>query len=197
MLIIEDSIKMDLYGKKANKLGISNYMITGRRSDDGLNVIKMMKKCETKEEFRKKVMLSLMDERNTDYLHMSLISGLFFGCFNLYNYVNILPRVRKEIVRTNPNKEDTFSFVRNNLDKISSYFKEKYGIDEDSVVRIISSMFTVTNNKSEQTLMYNNDIVMDMNMILMGRALSNDVLSFDEAIDTFLKENGELYKHRS
>lgn len=184
---LEDSIHLFLYEKKAKKLDVSKYMLMGRRGDGCINIYKLINNSSNISDFRNRVISDLDDDRNTDYLHLSLIMGLYFGCFNIYNYMYIKPKVRKKILESNPNREDTREFMDNHISDIIRYFKEEYNIDEDYVVKVIEEMFRVCDDDFIHRNLYNNVVVKDICMILMGRSLDKKFINCRQAIDIFLE----------
>ena len=187
----ENSIHLLFYKNKAKKIGISKYMLMGRRNNYGINLFKMIRNCSSDLEFRSEVISNLSDDINTDYLHLSLIMGLYFGCFNLYDYMYLNPSIRYKIINSNPNKKDTLNYFENNKEEIFNYFKDEYNIDKEYILYIINKMFEVCEEDDIHLSLYNNEIVKNIFMILMGRSLSSKDVSCRQAIDVFLKNTSK------
>lgn len=188
----EKEFRFLLYGEKAKKIDVSKYLLVGRSADSGIKIGKTIKSSSSKDEFRENVISLLKSDVNTDYLHFSLIMGLYFGCFNLYNYLYVVPGVRNKIILSNPNRHDTMNFLINNYSSIFSYFNKKYDIDDVSLRNIISKMFFITDTEDDYVLLYNNDICRDLGIILMGTSLFGEFVSCEYAIDYFDEENDNL-----
>lgn len=178
-----------LYGERAVKLGVSKGMLSGRLASDGINIVKLISSSTSPEDFRRRVIESLDDDRNTDYLHFSLIMGLYFGCFNLYNYMYICPDDRKKIVGSSPSRSDTMYFIKKYWNVLCEYFSDKYGIKPDELKKIISQMLFIVDSDDVKVKFYNNDIVKDIGKILMGVSLSNEFIGCREAIEFFDESN--------
>lgn len=188
----EREFRFFLYGDKAKKLDISKYVFVGRSADSGIKLGKIIRNCSTKDNFRKKVISLLKSNVNTDYLHFSLIMGLYFGCFNLYNYLYIVPKVRNNIILTKPSRGKTLNFLINNYSSIFNYFNKKYGIDDNTLRRIISKMFFIVDTEDDYISIYNNYVCRDLGIILMGTSLFGEFVSCEYAIDYFYEENDNL-----
>ena len=185
----ERDLRFFLYGEKAEKLDISKYILSGRCCDYGIKIGKVIKNSSSKDEFRNRVISLLNNKVNTDYLHFSLIMGLYFGCFNLYNYLYIKPDVRSEIIDNIPNRKDTMNFLVNNYRFMFSYFNKKYGIDDITLRSTISKMFFIADSEDAYIYLYNNDISRDLGIILMGTSLFGEFISCEHAIDYFYEKN--------
>ena len=186
---IEDDIKIFFCGKKAKKLGVSQFMLKGRTGTIDINISKIIFNCCDHVTFLNTIKDRLNENINTDYLHFSLIMGLYFGCFNLYNYLYISPDVRKKIVLSNPNRTDTINFIVSHYGYIFNYFHSKYGIDDNTLKSIISRMMFCIDNEDDYSFLYNNYVTREIGVILMGVSLSNDFTCCSDAINKFYEEN--------
>ena len=185
----EDDIKLFFCGKKAKKLKISEFMLKGRTSSQDISISKIIFKSSGFDDFVNTIKDKLCEDTNTDYLHFSLIMGLYFGYFNLYNYLYIKPNVRKKIIDSNPNRHDTMNFIIKHYSYFLDYFYKKYGISDDVLKGIISRMFFCVDNENDYELLYNNYVTRDVGLILMGNSLSNEFTSCCDAINRFYEEN--------
>lgn len=188
----EREFRFFLYGDKAKKLDVSKYVFVGRSADSGIRLGKTIRNSASKSELRDNVITLLKSDTNTDYLHFSLIMGLYFGCFNLYNYLYIVPDVRKRIISTNPNRRNTLDFLIKNYSVLFHYFNKKYGIDDNTLRSIISKMFFIVDTEDDYISIYNNYICRDVGIILMGTSLFGEFVSCEYAIDYFCEENDNL-----
>ena len=180
----ESSIKMFLYGKKARSLGVSPYMLYGRIASDGIDICKLIKNSNSSSELYKNVCSEIDDDKNTDYLHFSLIMGLYFGCFNLYNYLYITNGVRKRIVECKPNRRDTMNFIIRNYSKLFKYFSLVYGINDNEFKNILSKMLFLV-KQDDDNYLYNSDIVKDFGKILIANSIFDDFNDCFESIVLF------------
>ena len=185
----ENDFRLFLYGKKAKQLKVSEFMLTGRSGVNDIKIGKLISTSKDNEELRNNVCNELLKETNTDYLHFSLIMGLYFGCFNLYNYLYIKPSVRKKIVESNPNRKDTMNFIILHYSSILEYFHDKYGIDDYTLKSIISRMLFCIDNEDIYTSLYNNYVTREIGLILMGVSLSDKFTSCSDAINSFYEKN--------
>ena len=189
---IESSIKLALYGKNADKLNVSLSFFDVRTASDGINIGKIVNECKTKKDLYNKVCDELIKETNTDYLHFSLIMGLYFGCYNLYNYLYVSDNMRKRIVESNPNRNDTLNFLIKNYSKILKHCSSVYGVSDEELKCIITKMLFVVPS-DEDNYLYNSNVVRDIGKILIMHSLFDEidnctgaVLFFDE-----LNESGK------
>ena len=185
----ENDIRLFLYGKKAKKLNVSEFMLIGRSGANDIKIGKLISKSNDYDSFRDNVISELINDTNTDYLHFSLIMGLYFGCFNLYNYLYIRPNVRKKIVESNPNRKDTMNFLITHYSYILKYFYDKYGINDNTLKSIISRMLFRIDNEDDYTGLYNNYVTREIGLILMGASLTDKFTCCSDAINCFYEEN--------
>ena len=183
---ISDSIKLNLFGKKAGLLCVSKFLLTGRRASDGINISKLIHDSSSRDDFKDKVVCEVSRDDNTDFLHFSLIMGLYFGCFNLYNYLYVSPQVRKKIVWGNIDRNDTVNFIIKNYSSLLEYFQAVYGIDDEFLRATLSKVMLLND---EDMSLYNSDVVRDLGKILMGRTLKGEYSNCYDAIAVFDEEN--------
>ena len=184
----ENSIRWNLYGKKCKELNVSREVLFGRRYDDGIHLEKIISQSFDYDQFVNNVSHELIRSKNTDYLHFSLIMGLYFDCFHLYNFMYISPEVLKDVVPTISGGIDTMRFLKNHEYEIFSYLEEKYGISYEKYTYLINKLFDVS--EYDQSF-YNSNIVRDIGMILMGNSLGKHFYSCQDAIDLFNKRNSK------
>ena len=158
-------------------------MLKGRRGSEDIKIDKIIFSSPDKIAFVNKVEQELLKDTNTDYLDFSLLMGLYFEKFNLYNYVYIKPDVRKIIVNSKPDRKYT------NYSKIAEYFYSKYGIKGEVLSSIICKMLFCVDNDNDYELLYNNDVTRDLGLILMGVSLKKEFNSCFNAIDYFYEVN--------
>jgi len=187
----ENDLKKLIYGKRANSFNISNYMLRGRTGNADIKIGKLISKSSSCSDFVYNVKNELIKETNTDYLHFSLIMGLYFGYFNLYNYLYIKPSVRKKIVESEPSRRKTMNFIVKHYSYLLKYFHNKYGIEDDLLKNIISKMLFMIDNDNDHEVLYNNYVTKDIGLILMGISLSGEFTSCEDAINVFYKENDD------
>lgn len=196
MRIVNDIIGNSIisrYGEKANELGVSKLMIIGRTGENGISILDMVKKSNSRKEFSLAVKMELQLYRNTDFYHYSLLMGQFFGVYNIYNYMFIAPNVRNELIISQPNVNKTVEFFNMNNVEIFSYINKKYGLGQSEYVDLVNNMFSLNNDYS----VYNNAIINDIGMILMGNQLfradtnSRTFLGCRGCINYFNRKNEE------
>lgn len=189
MRIIDDIVSDFRYNKykdKFIKYRVSPIMATVINSDDGINIIKLVNRSQDYSYLKDSIIVDLLGPRENDYLIFSLLFGLYFDVFNLYNYIYVSPEVRRDIAITDPNSSYTKNIFKENDSDIFSYFKEKYGLDREDYDRLVKSLFEVN---SQESILYNSPIIVDMGKILMGSTLQGSFSSCSELIELFDRKN--------
>lgn len=189
MRIIDDIVcdfRYKKYKDRFLKFRVSPIMVTVINSDDGINIIKLVNKSQDYINLKDLIIVDLLGPRENDYLIFSLLFGLYFDVFNLYNYIYVSPEVRRDIAITDPNSSYTKNIFKENDSDIFSYFKEKYGLDREDYDRLVKSLFEVN---SQESILYNSPIIVDMGKILMGSTLQGSFSSCSELIELFDRKN--------
>ena len=74
----------------------------------------------------------------------------------------------------------------------SCWLSKEYGIDDNTLRRIISKMFFIVDTEDDYISIYNNYVCRDLGIILMGTSLFGEFVSCEYAIDYFYEENDNL-----
>ena len=109
---IVSDVKYKKYKDRFLELSVSPVLATVARSDDGINIIKMVNDSYDYDYLKDSIIVDLLGPRENDYLIFSLLFGLYFDVFNLYNYMYIEPEVRREIVSKEINANLTKEFFK-------------------------------------------------------------------------------------
>lgn len=192
---IRDDYMMNHYGRLADRYNSSRLLLTGGRADNSIKIEKLFLEAKSNNEnFDNIVRETIGNNYNTDFLDFSLVTGLYFGVYNLYCYSKISYDVRDKIVKASINKDKSLEFLKNNSRIIYNYINEKYGISEDEFSTIISQLFVIRDDNS----LYNNGIVRDIVFIMIGNTLycedfkSNEFIGCSECINYFRQENDQI-----
>ena len=197
MAMFEDlmrSLIVSFYGKKAESFNVSNSMIIGTNGNGGIQVLNLLKRSSSKEEFQYFVEQELFIDRNTDFYHFSLLFARYFGVYNLYGYFFIAPNVRQELLNSRPSVLQVFSLLEQNQRDFFDYFQEKYFFSEKFCHIFFNRMFSV----QEDNFFYNRESVFDLGMILMGTQLYQQDFSTEKfpgcfsAMEYFQDKNHHL-----
>lgn len=183
---IVSDIKYKKYKDRFLKLSVSPVLATVACSDDGINIIKMVNDSYDYDYLKDSIIVDLLGPRENDYLIFSLLFGLYFDVFNLYNYMYIEPEVRREIVSKEINANLTKEFFKRYESQLLSYFEEVHGIDSETYHKMINLLFEIREFDSQY---YNNPIIVDISKILMGYTLSGKFIGCSELIELFDREN--------
>ena len=187
----KDSLVVDIYGRKALSIGVSYDLLVGSNGEGGINILSMIKKSKTKEDFDKLAIDEIIKVRNTDFYHYSLLMGQYFGIYNIYSYVYVEQDSREFIMKSNPNFFKTKKFIEEHDKEIFQYINSTYSVDYDFYGEVLERIFNINYDNS----IYNNDVVKDISKILMGNDLYNirnngtGFIGCREAIDYFEKQN--------
>lgn len=189
MGIIDDIVRDYKYNKYKDefiKFRVSPVIAAVPNSDDGINLIKMVNDSDNYDNLKDSIIVDLLGPRENDYLIFSLLFGLYFDTFNLYNYKYINPEVRRDIAITEPNCFSTKKIIEDNDFALFLYFEEKYGIVREEYDLLIKSLFDINIGDSSY---YNSRIVEDLGKILMGFTLNGSFTTCEELIDLFDRKN--------
>lgn len=188
--IVKD-YKYNKYKDEFIKFRVSPVMATVSNSDDGINIIKLVRESQNYDFLKDSIIVDLLGPRENDYLIFSLLFGLYFDTFNLYNYRYINPEVRRDIAITEPNRVSTKKIIEDNDLELFLYFQEKYGIGREEYDLLIKYLFDISIHDS---IYYNNSIIVDFSKILMGFTLNGSFTTCQELIDLFDRKNENNYK---
>jgi len=197
MLVFEDfnrSIKIRKYGEMARVLKTSSLLFTGRRAEDGINIIDIMvKSCNDFSRYQGLIKYAVILNSKIDFLDLSLVMGKFFGVYNLYNYEHLSIDVRNRLVSDESiNSIATRVIISYNFSDIYQYVSDNFPIGKEEFFNFISSLFVVRDDNS----LYNSPVFSCLAHILMGNALflkgnqlSNGFIGSSEAILYFSQIN--------
>ncbi len=174
------------YKDRCEAFRISEQLLMERKEKDAISIAKLVEKSKDFENLKENIREELLNDKETDYFHFSLLFGLYFDVFNSYPYLYISPEVRKIILKKEIKNSITRDFLSKNQSLLEKYFSEQYGIDSDFYHSIVDSLFQVNHQNS---ILYHPDIIMDIGKILMGYSLSDSFFGCKEAINSFEDKN--------
>lgn len=181
-----DSYVLTKYQEKANSLGVSSRMLIGRSANDGISPLMLVKSSSNRQQFEDLVDAELTINKNTDFYHFSLLMGKYFGVYNLYTYMFVVPKMREEIMRRKPNLSKTIAFFNKYNDNIFGYVEEMYGFSRDEYNEVLKNMF----RRRDDYGLYNSPIVQDIGKTLMGCSL----LESENGLGLFIR-SGEAIRY--
>lgn len=144
------------YRSKLSNFCITNDFLDRRLSVHEIDILKLIRKSNTKGEFRKNIKKSLYHSSQTNFYDFSLMMGLQFGVFNFYCYQTIDKSIKKKFVLCNPNPKESLLLFQNYGDSMVSYLTNKYGIEEKEIYFIVKKMFHLNEDNP-----YYHDIVVE------------------------------------
>lgn len=167
---LTDGVRVRKYGAKAKEVDVSFDLLCGNAMNYGIPIHKMVEKAVSKEDFHRKVRTTLYGSDKTDFYDFSLLMGLYFGVYNSYGYLYIDSDIKKEVLETNPNYNDTSKFLSQYQEAICQYFHDFYGFSSSKTKDFIEKMGTVFTDGE----LYHETCVEDLGKLLMGVSLFYD-----------------------
>lgn len=184
----ENEKRIKKYGNKANHLNISWNLLRGRRAADSINIVKLIENSDNFNDLKNNVAIELYNSTQVDFLHFTLILGLFFDCFNKYDYHQKIDlEVIKKIVESKPNSTKTLEFLGEYEEDLYKYLASRNQLDYETYQNILRSMFVINNDYYFK--LYNSDIVWEIGKVIMGYTLNPNINSCEEAVIEFENQN--------